>query len=181
MNPFAVLGLPERPTLTDAEVTERFQALSREQHPDRAHTPSDAFTEITQAYQALRSRGQRLKALLQLRFPDTFQLKGVLPEGLLELFSVVSQALQTADTYLEKKRRATTALAEALLAPELMRVQAALGEASHVVTARLQDIDEEIAKFETTLVLETASRLCRESLYLEKWQSQIQQRFHDLL
>ncbi len=191
MNPFAVLELPERATLTTDEVKEQFVRLSAEHHPDHpgaAAGTRERFTQINQAYQLLLSPGARLKALLQQRFPDTFEIKGALPEGLLDLFSLIGPTLQEADAFLAKKSKATSALAEALLAPQLIETQEKLGQAANAVnqhletaTARLEEIDRLLDPAKANEgALNTASVLCREFLYLEKWQAQIQSRFHEL-
>ena len=184
MNPFRVLGLPERASLSTEEVKARFQELSRTHHPDQQNDSaekSNDFAEINQAYQALSSPAGRLKACLQTRHGDAFELKGSLSEGLLNLFTGIGSALQTADTFLAKKSKATTLLAEALLAPELLATQQALGQAMHSVNDRLSEAETRIPEMDSEKDLEEASALCRELIYLEKWQSQIQSRFHELI
>ncbi len=184
MNPFAVLDLPERASLSTEEVKTRFQELSRTHHPDQQSTGSDGskpFAEINQAYQALSTAGGRLKALLQSRHGDVFELKGTLPEGLLDLFTMVGSTLQSADSFLAKKPKATTMLAEALLAPELLTTQQGLGRAMQTVNERQAAAEASLPEIEASLELGEASALCRELIYLEKWQAQIQARFHELI
>ena len=184
MNPFTVLDLPEQASLSTQEVKARFQELSRIHHPDQqSHSTEDSnrFAEINQAYQALSTAGGRLKALLQARHGDAFKLKGTLPEGLLDLFTSVGTMLQSADSFLAKKSKATTMLAEALLAPELLTTQQELGKAMQTVNQRLEQAESKLPALETALDLQEASALCREFLYLEKWQGQIQARFHELI
>ncbi len=184
MNPFVVLDLPERASLNTEEVKVRFQELSRTHHPDQQSNGSDdskQFAEINQAYQALSTAGGRLKALLQSRYGKAFELKGTLPEGLLDLFTIVGSTLQSADGFLAKKSKATTMLAEALLAPKLLTTQQALGKAMHTVNERLDEAESKLPALEASLDLQEASALCREFLYLEKWQGQIQARFHELI
>lgn len=192
MNPFAVLGLPERAALSAEEVKARFLELSAQHHPDRQTSPAapdrNRFTEVNLAYQQLHSTGGRIKALLEHRFPESFELKGRLPEGLIGLFSKVGATLQEADAFLAKKAKANTNLAEALLAPAMIKTQGILAEAAgqvkerlDAVEARLPEIDALLERDDSPEALALASVLCREALYLEKWRSQIQERFHQLL
>ena len=189
MNPFTVLGLPERVAVSPATVMERFRELSAAHHPDGQGASSadrERFTEINQAYGQLRTAGGRLKALLQARFPEAWETKGSLPDGLLGLFSRVSAILQRADAFLARKAKASTALAEALLAPDLLSTREQLIRAGNLVEqhleraeARLPGIDAAIDGCEATAQQE-ASALCQEVLYLEKWQSQIRNRIQGL-
>ncbi|MFT4638429.1 MAG: curved DNA-binding protein CbpA [Verrucomicrobiales bacterium] len=189
MNPFAVLDLPECAALDSEALRARFQELSRTHHPDKQTkeaSSDNSFAEINEAYQKLQTSGRRLKALLELRFPETLELKGSLPEGMLDLFSQIGSALQEADAFIAKKSRATTMLAEALLAPELIKTQRRLGEAGTLIKARLDLAESRLPEIDSLLTSENAtlapiSALCREFLYLEKWQGQIQARFHELI
>lgn len=180
MNPFKVLGLPETAALSSDLLKERFQELSREHHPDQSNSDASRFTEINQAYQQLASSGGRLKAFLQIRHAESFELKGTLPEGLLDLFTKIGSTLQDADAFLAKKSKATTMLAEALLTPELLATQQALSESGQIVEDHLTTAEAKLPEAEA-YDLPQASALCRELLYLEKWRSQIQARFHELI
>lgn len=187
-NPFAILDLPESAALDDAEVQERFVQLSAACHPDRMEANPDdrqRFTEINEAHRQLRTPGGRLKALLQLRFPDAFAVKRAVPDALLTLFSDIGATLQDADAYVKKKSQATTEISQALLAPQLLEVQRGLSTAQTRLDERQDALAARLPEIERSLKdpagLEAASRCCRELLYLEKWRSQIRERFHQLL
>ena len=72
-------------------------------------------------------------------------------------------------------------LAEALLAPELLTTQQGLGRAMQTVNERQAAAEASLPEIEASLELGEASALCRELIYLEKWQAQIQARFHELI
>lgn len=184
MNPFETLGLPSSPALTDEEVHQRFVELSAQHHPDRSdarEADRQRFAEINEAYRQLRTHGVRLKALLECQHGDAFQLKGPVPETLLSRFASVGSVIQEADAFLDRKRQATTTLAEALLTPDLLKTQNALSQANEAIHQDLDQALREMASLDlASAPLDSASTLCRTLLYLEKWQGQIQNRLHDL-
>jgi hypothetical protein len=66
-NPFAALGLPERPDLTDEEVRAVWRALAAATHPDRPDGGDVArYTAATAAYAQLRTGWGRSEAFADL-------------------------------------------------------------------------------------------------------------------
>jgi hypothetical protein len=66
-NPFAALGLPERPDLDDETVRAAWRAIAAATHPDRADGGDLArYTQATAAYAALRSPWSRSEAYADL-------------------------------------------------------------------------------------------------------------------
>jgi hypothetical protein len=66
-NPFAALGLPERPDLTDEEVRAAWRALAAATHPDRPDGGDVArYTAATAAYAQLRTGWGRSEAYADL-------------------------------------------------------------------------------------------------------------------
>ena len=67
-NPFEVLGLPERPDLTDEQVRAAWRAIAAATHPDRADGGDlTRYTAATAAYAELRTSWSRGEALADLR------------------------------------------------------------------------------------------------------------------
>jgi curved DNA-binding protein CbpA len=67
-NPFAVLGLPERPDLDDETVRAAWRAIAAATHPDRADGGDLArYTAATAAYADLRTPWARSEAYADLR------------------------------------------------------------------------------------------------------------------
>src|SRR5580700_4354596 len=59
-NPFAVLGLPERPDLNDETVRAAWRALAADTHPDRADGGDlDRYTQASAAYADLGEQARR--------------------------------------------------------------------------------------------------------------------------
>ena len=71
MNPFAALGLPAAPGLTDEEVRAAWRALAARTHPDRDDGGDPAaYTAAANAYGQLRTPWGRSEALADLAAPD---------------------------------------------------------------------------------------------------------------
>jgi len=69
-DPFAVLGLPARPEVTDDEVRAAWRRIAATTHPDRADGGDPArFAAAAAAYTALRTRSGRGEALADLAAP----------------------------------------------------------------------------------------------------------------
>jgi hypothetical protein len=67
VNPFAVLGLPARPGLTDDQVRTAWRAIAAATHPDRPDGGNPArYAAATAAYTQLRTPWQRSEALADL-------------------------------------------------------------------------------------------------------------------
>jgi len=67
LNPFAVLGLPERPDLDDETVRTAWRAIAAATHPDRADGGDLArYTQATAAYAELRTPWSRSEAYADL-------------------------------------------------------------------------------------------------------------------
>jgi len=68
VNPFAALGLPTRPDLTDEQVRAAWRTIAAATHPDRADGGDPAaFRAAAAAYSELRTRYGRGEALADLR------------------------------------------------------------------------------------------------------------------
>ena len=68
--PFAALGLPARPGLTDDEVRAAWRRVATATHPDRADGGDpDRFAVAAAAYTALRTPSGRGEALADLASP----------------------------------------------------------------------------------------------------------------
>jgi len=84
-NPFAVLGLPERPDLDDETVRAAWRAIAAATHPDRADGGDLArYTAATAAYADLRTPWARSEAYADLRDAagDTSPLPVIADSGL---------------------------------------------------------------------------------------------------
>jgi hypothetical protein len=65
-DPFAVLGLPARPDLTDEQVRAAWRAIATTAHPDLAGGDQARYAAASAAYAALRTPWQRAEAYADL-------------------------------------------------------------------------------------------------------------------
>ena len=180
---FDVLGIARRASLSADEVRAGFQQQGAKIHPDGASDPDNrkqretAFQQLTEAYSLLTSTPRRLKHLLELVAPGLAK-GGILDESLMALFSMINSVLQKADSLLEKKAQATSALARALLAGESLETEDLLANAAGELLKRQEVLDAKLVAFDAAESSDANSLagLAQEAAFLEKWESQIQQR-----
>jgi hypothetical protein len=180
MNPFELFGILMTAHLeNESSIKERYQLLTKQKPEDSA--------DLNRAYQLLLSPGQRLKCLLEQRFGQAFTLKGPVPNSLIELFSKVGEATQAADIVIAKKSKASTALAEAILAPSQLDVQKVIGVVMVSVNREWESCLQQLSKVDEGLLTENpdtllyGATLCRKLIYLEKWRQQLQICIHALI
>lgn len=165
---FAELSLPRAPLIDEAALAQRFDELSRARHPD-AGGDAAAFARLTEARALLASPARRWRHWLALEFPGT-PLEGPLPPAVMDLFARLSPALQEAQAVLARRRHAATPLAQALLAPGLLRAREVLEDHAARLAARLAALEAQARQAPPEPAVWAA--LAREAGFLEKWQAQ---------
>lgn len=165
---FAEVGLPRAPVVDEAALARRFDALSRERHPD-AGGDATAFARLTEARAVLASPARRWRHLLELEFPGT-RLDGPLSPELMDLFTQLGPALQEAKAVLARREQAATALARALISNDQWKAREALEEQAATLAARLATLEESSGA--TTPPAEVLASLAREAGFVEKWRAQ---------
>ena len=124
---FALLGLPRCAALNGETLQTAYAAHSRSAHPDHGGDESRA-AEVNVAYETLRAPDKRLKHLLELAAPEDEKHWRTVPmdEAMMSLFSELGKALEASAGFIERKSKAQTALAKALLANEEMQQRESL-------------------------------------------------------
>ena len=168
LNAFSLLGLPAAPQLDESLLAQRFDELSRSQHPD-AGGEASAFALLTEARRQLSSPAARWRHLLELQFPDT-SLDGALPPSLMDIFATLGPALQKSQDLLRRKTNASSALTRALLTTEAMRHRESLEMTATALADRLDSLQSTAAAWDGTGT--TLAAWAREAAFLEKWQAQ---------
>jgi len=117
-NFFALLGLPESLGLDPVAVERSWREKSRSLGgtPDRSDPDID-HPDLNQARTTLADPALRLAHWLALRAPEAPADRRIDP-ALMDLFSTISPVLAKTDQLLARHRRATTALAKAMLTRE---------------------------------------------------------------
>jgi len=175
---FQTLNLPREAALNPDTVKARFQELSRDLHPDAGNNDDKAFAALNAAQSCLSRASTRLKHLIELETGEAPPSRNTMSPGLMDLFSPVADILSKADHYIARKSRTTTALAKAMLskdAPELIQQLMLTGGE---ISAYRKNLDEQLTQAKVSSDL---APLAHEFSFIEKWQSQVQERMGNML
>lgn len=138
MNAFEALGLPQRLTITPEELDNAWRAAGKDHHPD-AGGDERKFTALREAKATLASPASRLAHWLDLhgQTPDP---RGTIDAGIMDLFAPVGHVVQQADALARRRAAATTALGQAMLEGETLRmrddVEAMVTRIDHAITTQ---------------------------------------------
>lgn len=185
---FAILGVPCRAALDDEALRRAYAERSRAAHPDHGGSEQTA-ARINAAYETLRAPDKRLKHLMELRAAEDAGKWRTVPmdDALMALFSELGKALEASAGFVERKSKAGTALARALLADEEIRHRESLERIGF-------EIEKHRARTEAALPGVDVALQARDPLawkeiglfqakfaYLAKWQAQVRERLLSLM
>jgi curved DNA-binding protein CbpA len=185
---FAILGLSRCAALNEETLHNAYAEKSRAAHPDHGGSDEQAAT-VNAAYETLRTPEKRLKHLLEIAAPENAKAWRTVPmdDRMMTLFSRLGKALDASGKFLEKKHRAQSALAKALLAKEEMRQREALEGLGFEIEngrkemeRRLAVVDEALPKGDADTWRELAVMQARFA-YLARWQAQVRERLLALM
>ena len=185
---FDVLGLPKRAALNEDQLHQAYAARSRTVHPDHGGNETDA-AQANAAYETLRVPERRLKHLLETAGPEEAKAWRTVPldDGMMSLFSQLGKALENSAQFLDRKARARTALARALLTNEEMVQREALEglgfeieQRRNMMEAQLPDLDASLASGDSPMWQQLAVMQARFA-YLGRWQNQVRERLLALM
>ena len=123
-NYFSVLGVSQSLTLETAEIDSAWQALTRAT-TENSESASEESSETHQARAVLSDPVLRLEHWLEIQGIEKKRGESMEPD-LMDLFSTIHSALEKADSVLSKHKKATTALAQALLSKEAVAAHLAI-------------------------------------------------------
>jgi curved DNA-binding protein CbpA len=185
---FAILGLPRSAALGEETLHRAYVESSKAAHPD--HGGSDAQAAQTNAaYGTLRAPERRLKHLLELAAPEDAKAWRTVPmdDQMMALFSQLGKALEASGKFLERKTKAQSALAKALLANVEMQQREALEgigfeieEMRGAMESRLPVLDTALPEGRPDTWKEVALMQARFA-YLARWQTQVRERLLALM
>lgn len=185
---FAVLGLPRLAELDELALHRAYTERSRAAHPDHGGSEA-AASEVNAAYETLRQPEKRLKHLLDLAgSPEAKAWRTVpLDEGMMTLFSELGKAMEASAKFLERKNKAASALAKALLASEEMQQREALEKMGFEIEGRRKAMEDQLPSLDAALGTSGAEAwkelagMQARFAYLAKWQAQIRERLLALM
>jgi curved DNA-binding protein CbpA len=185
---FATLGLPRTAAIDEQALHRAYTEHSRHAHPDHGGSETMA-AHVNAAYETLRHPEKRLKHLLEIFGPDEATAWRTVPldEHMMQLFSALSAAMDSSVKFLDRKAKAASALARALLANEEMQHREALEhigfdieEKKKGMEALLPSLDAAIKDQQPDAWKQLAAMQARFA-YLSKWQAQVRERLLALM
>ena len=114
---FAYFGISRRPLIDEPALKETYLRLAADRHPDASGGDDEEFHLVQEAYKTLRDPATRLRHLLELVFPTFKRDGGHVPHA--DLFLQAGNAVQAARTVWQRFENTSSALARALLSPEI--------------------------------------------------------------
>ncbi len=176
MDAFAELGLERRLVLDEEALDEAFAAAGKRTHPDAGGT-REAFERVAKAKETLARPVLRLRHWLEIEGVPG-DLRGPVSAGMMDVFSELGGLLQRVDELLRERERASSALARAMLEG---RTQAAREELEAMQDKLQAMAGEAVAAFpEVERGARDGWELAREMGFVEKWRSEVRERFAEL-
>lgn len=170
---FALLAQPRAAWLDPASLKEVFHRKTLEQHPDAsASSSSNAFVELSEAYQVLQNPKRRLQHLLELQGSSPPRTTEAVPNELQELFLRIGEWNQQAKLLLEQLRGQSSALERSLLKTRLLEVQQAAENLRRKVRDLTETADRELKEIEPSQ-LSLIAALHSRFAYLGRWTEQL--------
>jgi curved DNA-binding protein CbpA len=171
---FSLFGLERRPLIDEAALKERYLWLAATRHPDLSAGNDEKFHLLQDAYKTLREAAPRLRHLMELEFVGGGGQGD--STAYAELFMSVGSAVQAAKAVFLRSENTTTALARALLSPEIVAALRQVREASESVqrtqdqmTERLESLDVRWPDVSPDELADLASSFT----FLSRWKSQL--------
>lgn len=178
-DPFALLDLPVSLLLDPSTVEESWRQRVRETSgADEAEA-----SEIHSARALLSDPVARLGAWLEAKDPGAVPERGIATE-LMDLFARIGPVLASTDALLARHRKATTALARAVLAKESVAAQLAVQGLLQEIQPLKAALTGRFAEFEAAAAggsYGEARRALGQLKFLKRWEAQCRERLLALL
>lgn len=171
---FAVFGISRRPLIDELALKETYLRLAADRHPDASGGDDEEFHLVQEAYKTLRDPAARLRHLLELTFPTFKRDGGHVPHA--ELFLRAGNAVQAARTVWQRFENTSSALARALLSPEIAEALREIREASGLVQEAEDELESKLEDLDTRwpeVSPDELSALATAFRFLARWKSQL--------
>ncbi len=182
---FALLALPRAAVLDDAVLQQAYLAASRLAHPDQPGGGTAPAAAINAAYETLQAPEKRLKHLLELHHVPWRSV--VIDDATMTIFNQLGPALQNVAAFLKRKQAAASALAQALLAPDEMRLREQieilgtnLDSMRTALLAVLPALDVRLTTDDIAALSELQTVQAKLA-YISKWQMQVREALLSLM
>lgn len=188
MNHFARFGLEPRPWIDLEGLKEKFLKLSAETHPDKAAAAEKAsserdFQKLNESYNVLRNTRARLLHLMELSgLPKPEQVQDV-PAAAMELFPVIASATKRAEALIREKAAAGSPMLKVQLMERGLQEVETLQELQGRITESIRAIEESLQALDASWSLPASAPMLKRVQeaaaalgFLERWNSQLQER-----
>jgi len=173
MDPFALLGLPRRPLLSEDQIGTAYRKLAGALHPDQPGGDESRFKELGEAVATLRDPARRLRALMDVPTENS------LPSQAADLFPQVASILHHSAELIEKHSVASQPLSKALLVTPLKAVALELSTTLAQVrvwkdslTQEVEELDRHWPECETAGV----PLLANSFAFAARWEAELRER-----
>mgnify|MGYP001300097618 FL=1 len=174
-NYYALLGLPESLSPDPASIESSWRAQSG--------TAAGADAGPNEARATLSDPVTRLAHWLALRSPEGTADRTIAPV-LMDLFSKISPTIETTDALLTRHRKATTALARAVLTKEAIAAQLQIQALLQQIQPLRDAIVNQFPEFETNATrgdFQKAFQALGQLKFLKRWEMQCRERLLSLI
>jgi curved DNA-binding protein CbpA len=171
---FVLFDFERRPLIDEGTLKERYLRLAANCHPDAPGGHDGDFYFLQEAYKVLREPATRLRHLIELEFPDHVPGNGHAPHA--ELFLRAGSAVQVARGVSQRFEKANSALARALLSPEIAEALRQIREASEAVRKADDELADELRALDARwpdVSPEELAALASSFKFLARWQAQL--------
>lgn len=163
MNSFEVLGLEKRLVLSEEDLKARYDALSKERHPDAGGT-DEGFAELQRAFEDLKTLTGRIRAFLG-EDPG----RGSLPGEVMENFGEVAGTLERVENFLSEREKARSHLTRALLDQGVPGLKRQVEETLELVLSLRANFEMRASEEDE----EALAEVYRGLVFLDKWEGQL--------
>lgn len=177
-DPFASLGLPAKLLLNPVEIDAAWRDRREEAGADDGLSAAQ-----NDARARLLDPVQRLEAWLAFHQPE-LPADRTLDPGLMDLFGKIGPVLSLTDHLLERHRRATTALAKAMLTRDAIASQLSVqGQLAEIQTKKTEWIDRfpALESAAETGDFSEAAKCLGQLKFLRRWETQCRERLLALI
>jgi curved DNA-binding protein CbpA len=171
---FALFDFERRPLIDEGTLKERYLRLAANRHPDAPGGDDEDFHLLQEAYRVLREPATRLRHLIDLEFPNHVPASGHAPHA--ELFLRAGSAVQVARAVSQRFEKASSALARALLSPEIAEALRQIREACEAVRKADDELADELKALDARwpdVSPDELSALASSFKFLARWQAQL--------
>ena len=167
-NAFAILGLPQTSVLVEEHV--------RAAYFEKSKSPGADHAALNAAFELLLAPDKRLKHLIDLAAPPEAKTWRTVEMGadLMDLFMALARVRPEAEALIEKRQKAQSSLAKALLEGQVFATRDALEQTGFALDHKRRELESELTAFGEYDWPRLAQAQARFA-YLAKWQAQVRE------